>query len=226
MRGTAASVSARAVAATRHTTPEDRAAIRPRSVQRADDPCPMTTAGRISTLVLQEFRLCAADAMDEAARIVTTFANGIEPAVPLLRSIDDERDVAIVRALHPGETHEESMQRAALDRLVATWQPVKRYGPRITESSDNPSSSYRLAVTESGINTPDPDLPASQGDVPHEGEVARVGLIWVGAPIGTHGGLMVLLGSYDDGDQGRPDAREWPLPLSRYLRVRIYESPQ
>jgi hypothetical protein len=37
---------------------------------------------------------------------------------------------------------------------------------------------------------------------------------------------MVLLGSYDDGEAGRPDPREWPLPLSRYLRVRIYESPR
>jgi hypothetical protein len=50
--------------------------------------------------------------------------------------------------------------------------------------------------------------------------------MWVGAPVGTYGGLMVLLGSYDEPGTVRPDAREWPLPLSRYLRVRIYESPR
>ena len=187
----------------------------------------MATNGGINALVLQEFRLHAADTADEAARIVAGFPAGIEPAVPLLRSIDDERDVAIVRALHPGELHAEPEQRAALERLVASWQPVKRYGPRITESSDSPSSSYRLAVTESGINNADGDpAAAAPQSAALDGAATKVGLMWVGAPVGTYGGLMVLLGSYDEPGTGRPDAREWPLPLSRYLRVRIYESPR
>jgi hypothetical protein len=190
----------------------------------------MATNGGINALVLQEFRLHAADTADEAARIVAAFPSGIEPAVPLLRSIDDERDVAIVRALHAGELHAEPEQSAALDRLVATWQPVKRYGPRITESSDSPSSSYRLAVTESGINNADRDpaaaAPAAPKGAALDGAATRVGLMWVGAPVGTYGGLMVLLGSYDEQGAGRRDAREWPLPLSRYLRVRIYETPR
>jgi hypothetical protein len=186
----------------------------------------MAINGGISTLVLQEFRLHAADTADEAARIVATFAGGIEPAVPLLRSIDDERDVAIVRALHPGEIQDEPEQRAALDRLAASWQPVKRYAPRITESSEGASSSYRLAVTESGINNAvEERLETVAVSAAPEGATTRVGLMWIGAPVGTYGGLMVLLGSYDD-ETRRPDPRDWPLPLSRYLRVRIYESPR
>jgi hypothetical protein len=50
--------------------------------------------------------------------------------------------------------------------------------------------------------------------------------MWVGAPVGTHAGLLVLLGSYDDPKTERPDPRQWPLPLGRYLGVRIYESPR
>jgi hypothetical protein len=185
----------------------------------------MATNGGISTLVLQEFRLHAADTANEAARIVATFAAGIEPAVPLLRSIDDQRDVAIVRALHTGEIQDKPEQRAALDRLAASWQPVKRYAPRITESAEGPSSSYRLAVTESGINNAvDEQLEPAAVSAAPGGVATRVGLMWIGAPVGTYGGLMVLLGSHSD-DIGRPDPREWPLPLSRYLHVRIYESP-
>jgi hypothetical protein len=183
----------------------------------------MATNGGISALVLQEFRLHAADTLDEAARIVATLSGGIEQAVPLLRSIDDERDVAIVRALHAGEIQDEPGQHAALDRLAASWQPVKRYTPRITESSESPASSYRLAVTESGINNVDSDPLAAPASTAPGGAGTRVGLMWVGAPLGTFGGLMVLLGSYGD-DMGRTAPREWPLPLSRYLRVRIYES--
>jgi hypothetical protein len=48
--------------------------------------------------------------------------------------------------------------------------------------------------------------------------------MWVGAPVGTYGGLMVLLGSYGDQVTGRPEPREWPLPLSRQLHVRIYQT--
>ena len=158
---------------------------------------------------------------------MATFPVGIEPSVPLLRSIDDERDVAIVGALHVGERLAEREQRAALGSLVASWRPVKRYGPRISESTESPPSSYRLAVTESGIND-QPDEPAvaqlaMTGDAP----MTQVGLMWVGAPLQSYAGLMVLLGSYDDQNADRPDARdEWPLALSRQLQVRIYETPR
>lgn len=184
----------------------------------------------INALVLQEFRLHAADTASDAARIVAAFSPGIEPAVPLLTSIDDGRDVAIVRGLHEGEqTEADPMQRAALEPFVATWQPVRRYGPRIAERSENPSSYYRLAVTESGINNAvgdPPDRPGPPDPVPEDRPTRstskRVGLLWIGQPVGTHAGLLTLLGS-DEPEARRSEPRDW-LPLSRSMGVRIYES--
>ena len=187
----------------------------------------MVSTTPINALVLQEFRLHAADTAGEAARIVAAFAPGVEPAVPLLTSIDDDRDVAIVRGLHAGEqTEADPLQRAALDPFVATWQPVRRYGPRIAERSESPSTYYRLAVTESGINnaTEEPPDPVSESAAPPRRGSKGVGLLWIGQPVGTYAGLMALLGS-DEPEARRSEPREW-LPLSRSMGVRIYESGQ
>jgi len=184
----------------------------------------MPANGRIDVLVLQEFRLRAADTAHDVARLLAMSPRGIESDPPLLVSIDDHRDVATVRALHRGETAARHPARAALDALVACWQPVKRYGPRITERSTDPPSDYRLAVTESGINDAPMDrfapLPRGLGE---DGAAVPFGLIWIGAPLGTHAGLLVLLGGYDDRSV-RPDPQSWPLPLSTALGVRIYQS--
>jgi len=178
----------------------------------------------ITEFVVHEFRLHAADTADEAARILAELPEGIEAGVPLLRSIDDRRDVAIVGALHAGERFAESEQRAALGPLVAAWWPPRRYGPRITESAETLPASYRLAVTESGINGPvEEATPLADAASYRDAPTTHLGLMWVGAPIGTDAGLMVLLGSYDDVTP-RPDPREWPLPMSHQLHVRIYET--
>ena len=186
----------------------------------------MSIDDHIDTFVLQEFRLHAADTAVHAARIVAAFSDGIEPAVPLLTSIDDRRDVATVRALHAGETADaDPLERAALEPLVASWQPPRRYGPRITERSDSPPTYYRLAVTESGINDATsgpaaevpPNVNAASSSIP-------LGLLWIGRPLGTHAGLLALVGSDDDRLTTRSDPLTWPLPLSRVLGVRIYES--
>ena len=182
----------------------------------------MTTSDPINTLILEEFRLHAADSSGEAARIVAAFSGGIEPPVPLLTSIDDDRDVAIVRGLHAGEQPESDLrQRAALEPFVASWKPIRQYGPRITERSESPPTYYRLAVTESGITSeplPDP-VPREVAD----GSTSkRVELLWIGLPVGTYAGLLTLLGT-DDGASRRSEPRGW-LPLSRSLGVRIYES--
>ena len=185
----------------------------------------MSTADPIRLFVLEEFRLRAADLDGAAARIVAASAGGIEPAIPLLTSIDDRRDVATLRAVHAGEpTGADAAQHAALDPLVSRWAAPKHYGPRITGHSQNPPSRFRLAVTESGINT-GRVAPVTLGEEPAgDGSTSRaVGLVWIGAPVGTHAGLLVLLGSYDEpGAVGR-DPSGWPLPLSRDLGVRIYE---
>jgi hypothetical protein len=184
----------------------------------------MPTANPIQFLVLEEFRLRVADVDGAAARIVAASPQGIEPAIPLLTSIDDRRDVATLRAVHAGEsTDTDAVQHAALDPLVSSWAVPKHYGPRITERSQSPPSSFRLAVTESGINDDDttetPDLTLGGGLT-----TRAIGLVWIGAPVGTYAGLLVLLGSYDGAGAPERDPSEWPLALSRNLGVRIYEA--
>jgi hypothetical protein len=181
----------------------------------------------IRVLVLEEFRLRTADVDGAAARIVAGSAHGIEPPIPLLTSVEDRRNVATLRALHAGESTESNAeQHAALDPLVSKWAAPKHYGPRITERSRSAPSSYRLAVTESGINaggSPPPQLPKETVDEEPTGR--PIGLLWIGAPVGTHAGLLVLLGGYDDDPRtvgGNPVG--WPLPLSSDLGVRIYEN--
>jgi hypothetical protein len=131
-----------------------------------------------------------------------------------------------LRAMHAGERLEaDPDERSALEPLVASWQSPKRYAPRITERSKDPPTYYRLAVTESGINTTDPApfaaVPSEMNEAPSSTEL---GLLWIGLPLGTHAGLLTLVGSDGDGLTTRPDPRAWPLPFSRPLGVRIYES--
>jgi hypothetical protein len=186
----------------------------------------MSKRDQITSLVLQEFRLHAADTSGAAARIVAGFPGGLEASVPLLTSIDDQRDVATVRGLHAGEgTEADPAQRDLLDPLVASWRPLKHYTPRITERSESPSSYYRLAVTESGINNAESDALAPGGAATAEaGSASPLGLLWIGLPLATYAGLMILLGHREDRDTDTADAKDWPLPLSTPLGVRIYES--
>lgn len=184
----------------------------------------MSTDDPIRLLVLEEFQLAAGDdARGAVERIAARSQHGREPAVPLLTSIDDRTNVALLRGLHEGESTEpDAAQRAAMDEFVTSWQEPKHYGPRITERSQSPPSSYRLAVTESGINDPD-HAGEIRGAVRLDGAATSIGLLWIGQPIGTHAGLLVLLGSHENVD-GITRRHDWPLPLSRRLGVRIYES--
>jgi hypothetical protein len=182
----------------------------------------MAIAERTMVLVLQEFRLARADTDGAVARIVSSLPSGVEPAVPLLVSIEDRRNVAIIRALHTDEWQKPDAAHAALDPFVASWREPTRYSPRISERSASAPSHYRLAVTESGINEREPD----PGPIPREHDAttsAHLGLLWVGEPIGTHAGLLVLVGNDEDPAVPRAAPRQWPLPLSRFLGVRIYE---
>jgi hypothetical protein len=186
----------------------------------------MSMRDQITSLVVQEFRLHAADTSGAAARIVAGFSDGLEAPVPLLTSIEDRRDVATVRGLRAGERIEaDPTERDKLDPLVADWQPPKHYSPRITERSRTPSSHYRLAVTESGINNAEPDPNEARATTfGGSGTASPVGLLWIGLPIATYAGLMVLLGRDEARSGDAADPSEWPLPLSSTLGVRIYES--
>jgi hypothetical protein len=187
----------------------------------------MSPENPIRVFVLEEFRLRAEDIDGAVARIVAETPRGFEPAIPLLTSIEDRRDVATLRGLHAGESIEsDARQRAALDPLVASWKAPKRYGPRITERSQSPPSSFRLAVTESGINARG-TTQVALGESSAEGDATSraIGLLWIGTPVGTHAGLLVLLGSYDDDPRAvGGDPFGWPLPLSNKLGVRVYEN--
>jgi len=186
----------------------------------------MSVEFRIKALVVREFRLHSADTAGDAAGIVAAFACGLESAVPLLTSVDDNRDVATVRGLHQGELLEgDPAERVALGSLVARWQPLRRYAPRITQRSKSPPSYYRLAVTESGINdVPSEELSLRRRDTDDPGGPTPVSLLWIGLPLGTHAGLMVLVGDHDGPAEAMFAPRDWPLPFSRALGVRIYES--
>jgi hypothetical protein len=183
----------------------------------------MSNEARIDTLVLEEFELRRPDLDGSVARIVGSSHRGREPAIPLLTDIEQRRSVATVRAFRRGESHgPDADEHAALDPFVSVWHPPRHYRPRITERSQNAPTYYRLAVTESGINDGAELLSPTTADATRSGTASAVGLLWIGQPVGTHAGLLILLGNRDRED--RPDALEWPLPLSRQLGVRIYDS--
>ncbi len=184
------------------------------------------TDDRAQTLVLQEFRLSAVDADGAVARIVGGMPAWLWPTVPLLTSIDDRHDVATIRVLREGEPDGwDVSQRAGLDPFVSSWQATKRYSSRIAERSQSPPTHYRLAVTESGINDEPRDPPSER---PPDGapEVASssLDLLWIGRPQTSHAGLLILLGDHDHPETPRSDPHDWPLPMSRRLGIRIYDS--
>lgn len=185
----------------------------------------MTTVGRTEILVLDEFRLHAADTDGAAAGIVLAASTNIRDPVPLLTSIDDPRDVATLRSVIAGAPDSDGPRGdKTLGQLVASWQPVKRYRARVAERSRSAvSSSFRLAVTESGINDEQVAPPGSWVGEPTSGE--PIALLWIGIPEGTHAGLLVLVGRNDaETVAGGRDRASWPLPLSRDLGVRVYKS--
>jgi len=170
--------------------------------------------------VLQEFRLAEGASHDDAARIL---ASTDETAVPLLTSISDERDVAFVRFI-PSHVPpcDDAIDRSTLRGLVSRWQDHRTYRPSVAESSRRQPNGYSLAVTESGLNDgvrrPDGASAAAGGSV----DADQIELLWIGAPVGSHAGLFVLVGRDDRTAEVRHGS--WPLPLSEQLGVRIYRS--
>jgi len=178
-------------------------------------------ADGIDRFVLQEFRLLKADTDGAVARVVESLPHGFEAPVPLLTSIADRRNVAVISALHANESRApEAARRSALERFVWRWRTPTEYSPRINERSESPPSHYRLAVTESGISNGAAE--ATNAGEKKGAPSAHLGLLWIGNPVGTHAGLLILIGD-DQLPGGTRTAREWPLPLSSFLGVRIYE---
>ena len=183
----------------------------------------MLPAGRVDVLVLEEFRLHAVDTDGAAAAIVSAASDYMKDPIPLLTSIEDPRDVATLRTVVAG-TADDHDPRAdgALGTLVESWQPAKRYRSRISARSQAMSpSSFRLAVTESGINDEQVGPAGAWVGGPTTGE--PIALLLIGMPEGTHAGLIVLVGRDMASTAIRSDG-DWPLALTRDLGVRIYES--
>lgn len=178
----------------------------------------MTVHPTADRLVLEEFRLSDGAAYADADGAL---AAGDPTGVPLLTSIADDRDVASVRCVQArsGAT-DDTIDHAAFGALVSRWGPVHTYRPRIAESSITRPTSYRLAVTESGINGDDPLAKPTPG---HEGAADErstpLELLWIGAPRSSHAGLLVVIG---DGESLSGADAAWPLSLSESLGVRIY----
>lgn len=182
----------------------------------------MLTTEREDIIVLDEFRLRSADGDGSTARMIAAASMGSRD-LPLLTSIDDPHDVALLRTVAAGSPDlNDPREHAGLGHLVAGWQRSKRYRTRIAATSEvaDPSS-YRLAVTESGINDETATPPSSSVGKPASGE--PIALLLIGLPVGTHAGLLVLVGR----DGARPAEHgpvTWPLPLSRQLGVRVYQN--
>src|SRR5688572_6525963 len=177
----------------------------------------MTAHAPADRLVLEEFRLAEGASHADADRAL---AAGDPSGVPLLTSIADERDVASVRCIEARSAPAgDTIDRASFGDLVSRWGAVHTYRPRIAESSVVRPTSYRLAVTESGINDTDPTFvdPGPRQEAPLPADAAPARLLWIGAPRDTYAGLLVVIGD----DETAADTG-WPLSLGEQLGVRIY----
>ncbi len=185
----------------------------------------MTLIDDTDVFVLEEFRLRIADTDGSAAALVLAESSGTRDPVPLLTSIDDARDVASLRTVPAGAPDGKGPRDdVALGPLVDAWRPMKRFVSRIAARTEGaPATSFRLAVTESGINDQPVAPPGRWAGQPAAGD--PVALLLIGVPEGTHAGLLVLVGR--DGHEpptGGGEDPSWPLPLSRDLGVRVYKA--
>lgn len=156
-----------------------------------------------------------------------------DEVLPLLISIDDPREVACVshvRTLPAAGDEAGRRINAALVPPPETTAPPRYYRERAALAGGRgPTAYYRMAVTESGDNGSAPsDVAASvPPERPPSGAdpgASATELLWIGTPMASDAGLLLVTGhrdatAYDDAE---PDG--WPLPLSRSLGVRVYES--
>lgn len=178
--------------------------------------------------ILQEFRLNVADSSGALERAVAaTRPSDDQASIPLLTSIDNPLDVATLRTAITAGSEEfidrERIGRATLAPFVANWQPPKWYRSRVTELAGTLPHRYRMAVTESGINDVAGDILADPSPPSELAPLDRIALLWIGVPVESSAGLLVLVGDYHTGPFAQKDRAEWPLALSRKLGVRIYE---
>ncbi len=185
--------------------------------------------------VLHELRLPAGDGATRrraAVRLAEMPHAQDEEVLPMLVSIDDHRDVACVRRVGvlPGSGDDASTRiRHALTPGAESGGPPRYYKERAAVASEaGVRSYYRMAVTESGSNEEAAantlaDAPADAPAPPQQDDATGAGLLWIGTPVASAAGLLVITGHHDATGYGDSDPGVWPLPTSRRLGVRIYE---
>jgi hypothetical protein len=181
---------------------------------------------------LQEFRLRSTDG--PTLRIVGRLSQALRSMgvreIPLLVSVDDERDAAVLVPFADdaaANTVRVAQARAALAEAlipcrIAAEPPERRYEERIAAGGGEDTTYYRLAVAETegrelrdfvqraataGTAQPDPAL------------------LWLGRAADAADGALALAGYADDSsfctDSAIEDA---PRALVRSLGVRVYTS--
>lgn len=189
-----------------------------------------------SYYVLHELRLPTGDDATRllaAAQLAGMPREAGEQVLPLLVSIDDHRDVACLsRSPMPPEAGDRAGARiqAALVPEAESSGPPRYYRERASAGEREGQGYFRMAVTESGLNgrgagvadpaAPEHDTPAPPRTHDSSGE----GLLWIGTPVASGAGLLILTGHHDASAYAEGDPAVWPLGTSRALGVRIYES--
>lgn len=188
--------------------------------------------------VLHELRLATGDLatrLRAAARLAGMPTARGERVLPLLVSIDDQRDVACLRRVHelPAGDDAGARIRDAVAPQSEDRAPPRYYNERAALFSEEGAQTYyRMAVTESGTNdtavaasAPPPERPSGVPAAAPPHDVTTEGaLLWIGTPVASETGLVVITGHHDAGAYATMDPQEWPLATSRELGVRIYES--
>ena len=187
--------------------------------------------------VLHELRLPTGDLptrLRAAARLADMPTARGERVLPLLVSIDDQRDVACLRRVHelPADDEAGPRIREALAPESEERALPRYYNERAAIAGERGDAGYyRMAVTESGSNDPAPTSAPLGGPVTRApdstssaGDPAGAPLLWIGTPVARGTGLVVITGHHDAGAYATKDPQAWPLGTSRELGVRIYES--
>lgn len=188
-----------------------------------------------SFYVLHELRLPTGD--DATRLLAATQLAGMpldagEQVLPLLVSIDDHRDVACLSRspLAPAAGDRAGARiRAALVPEAESSGPPRYYRERASSGEREGQGYFRMAVTESGLNDGGSvaDQPSPAHDTPSPPEThdsSGEGLLWIGTPVASGAGLLVVTGHHDARAYADGDPAAWPLGTSRDLGVRIYES--
>lgn len=193
---------------------------------------------RLGFFILHELRLSASDVATRrrAAKCLADLPEALhEQLLPLFVSIDDRRDVACLRRLRtlPRDDDRDEVGKRlheALTPEAEVFGPPRYYKERAAMVGERAVPSYyRMAVTESGINQQaaarmlaDGPVRARDGQArPGPGAATAAGLLWIGTPVASAAGLLLITGHQDA--TGYSDPTVWPLPTSRQLGVRIYE---